>query len=1201
MGDRMGWENNFRPWEKNSRGVCILFHPQFDTTILNTTPDPQGRYLIAEIKINNNLMTLCNIYGPNKDTPSFFTDIFTKLDTKHDEKVIMGDFNLVLDPEIDRYGSNYNNHYASSLLRELMSEYELFDPWRTYNPNCMRFSWRKRNPRLQASRLDFALVSKGLDIENTLYIPAIKTDHDAFFLTVSTEKESRGPGYWKLNTNLLKDPTFVQEMNVKLEELIDRYRDHHPHDAWEKMKTDILKFVKNKSRKKASEKQVAISQLYEKIADLEDKELPLSIRDEEILENSIKELDDLVEEHTKSLIFRSRVKWVEEGEKNTRYFYNLEKSRFKAKTVYKLINDQNQEVTSTKEILEMEREHYQNLYSIEEGVCFKLENNTDIKVNNEERAEQNSKLEMKELSIALDSLKNGKCPGPDGLPAEFYKTFWVKLKPVLHRIYSVSHSEKRLPESLRHGVLNLIPKGGKDARFLKNLRPITLLNTDYKIIEKTVSNRMQKSLERIIHEDQKGFLPGRKIATNIRKALDIVRYCDQNQIASILLSLDFQKCFDQISMSAIMGAVRFFDYGQYIQDWTEILYTDFFVTVQNNGYFSDKIWIQRGVHQGGCCSISYFLLVAEILALTLRKDREIQGIPVNDIIYLLSQFADDMDLFLIYSQQTLNRVLQIFEDFWSSTGFSLSYDKTKIMRIGSLKDSDAKLYTQKNLHWTGDPINILGICVANDEEHALVQNYQEMLTKIRTTLNKWRRRNLSLIGKVNIINTLIGSLFVYKMMVLPNLTNTMLKNFESEFSKFLWNDRKAKIPLRSLQTSKQVGGLKLVDLAKKEMSQKISWIKILQEDSNIRNLVMQTLSPVINMWIFDCELLPEDVKHLEIPSKFWNDMLTAWCYFNKKIKNKDMEINNKDEIIWWNSRIRVQGKPFLWEHAVIKGLYRIKQLYHGCKPISPEEANVLYGLTTLEYNAIMTAIPQEIKRNIRSEVELFWSSNYADLLDKKELTKYIYEELIRYNPRLSALEIKWTELLLREVSTDELCKEFININKMTNIPKLRSFQYRLLNNAIVTNIQLFHWGIMESKNCTFCNLNDENIIHLFCTCLHVKKLWEELESLFSKHLEVKPIFSIENILWNKIHPKPGHAANLMCTVVKQYIYRVKCEKKRPVYKEIRDILYKTENTEKYIAQKNNKMAQHMSKWAPVHEKTPNTSLDIYVQEYLATI
>ena len=105
-----------------------------------------------------------------------------------------------------------------------------------------------------------------------------------------------------------------------------------------------------------------------------------------------------------------------------------------------------------------------------------------------------------------------------------------------------------------------------------------------------------------------------------------------------------------------------------IINWTHLLYSGYSVKAQNNGHFSDPIWIERSVHQGGVNSVNLFLCVAEILALQLRKNKDIQGIPVEEIINLLNQYADDMDVFSLYDQCSLDAIFNTISDFKCQTG-----------------------------------------------------------------------------------------------------------------------------------------------------------------------------------------------------------------------------------------------------------------------------------------------------------------------------------------------------------------------------------------------------------------------------------------------------------------------------------------------------------------------------------------------------
>ena len=201
-------------------------------------------------------------------------------------------------------------------------------------------------------------------------------------------------------------------------------------------------------------------------------------------------------------------------------------------------------------------------------------------------------------------------------------------------------------------VLNLIPKANKDSRLIKNLKPITLLNTDYKIVEKAIANEMIPALEYIISRNQRGFMKDRKISVNIRKMLDIIHLAKTQDLEAVVLSLDFVKCFDKCSFTILHGSLDFFGFGNIVKKWTKILYKDFSVIVQNNGHFSSSIRINKGVHQGGCCLSIYFLVIAEILSLALRSNEKIEGITLAELKNILNQFADDMDIFSLAKENS---------------------------------------------------------------------------------------------------------------------------------------------------------------------------------------------------------------------------------------------------------------------------------------------------------------------------------------------------------------------------------------------------------------------------------------------------------------------------------------------------------------------------------------------------------------------
>ena len=430
-------------------------------------------------------------------------------------------------------------------------------------------------------------------------------------------------------------------------------------------------------------------------------------------------------------------------------------------------------MTNPCQILQAQKEFYGELYDEDSNVEFTMINKYDIKVPEDIRLQQEQQITIQDLQEAIKTMKNNKTPGEDGIPADFYKVFWNQLKTPFMQMVLDCYQQEELHSTARSGILNLIPKPKKDARYIKNLRPITLLNTDYKIIEKVIANKMSPALKHIIHQDQRGFMKDRRISVNIRKMLDIIHQAEKEDLESVVLSLDFVKCFDKCSFSILHGSLDFFGFGKIIQEWTQILYKDFTVKIQNNGHFSAKINIKKGVHQGGCCSSIYFLVIAEILALSLRNNEDIDGITIKDIRNLLNQFADDMDIFSICNEKSLKALHSELQGFHSQSGFTVSYEKTTMYRIGSLRHPCAEMYSMNQFVWSNQDINVLGVTITHD--NLVYKNYDTLCEKTKQVLNAWYNRGLTLIGKVQVVNALVASQFVYKMMVLPIIPPIIIK------------------------------------------------------------------------------------------------------------------------------------------------------------------------------------------------------------------------------------------------------------------------------------------------------------------------------------------------------------------------------------------------------------------------------------------
>ena len=652
--------------------------------------------------------------------------------------------------------------------------------------------------------------------------------------------------------------------------------------AWDYIKCRIRTESISFSIKKTKKQRDYMNTLSERLVHLEERittsPSPLELEE---YDNVKSEIEQYYDQKAKGTLIRSRCKFINEYEKPSKYFLNLENVRQK-KLQISALNIDGQRISNPIQILEAQKVFYSKLFScsetdfnMTEGECNNYLDNVNIpKLSNSTKEVCDGVITMTEVEKAVQELQNNKSPGPGGLPGEFYKIFWNDISDLLLNSFHDAFNNGFLTKSQKQGVLCLIPKKGKDLTKLESWRPLSVLNTDYKILAKVLAKRLKLGLREIINPDQIGYMESRFYGENIRLIADMIDFCKLSKNPCIILLADFEKAFDKINWNFLHACLKRFGFGEIFQKWISTLYYDIESCITNNGHQSEFFKISRGIRQGCPLSALLFLLPAEIVATILRSLVNIKGIVVNNICIKLCQLADDMTLFL-RDNSSVHEAIQVFEEFYRYAGLKLNKSKT----IGIIVQNDGNLYEDEQLgiSWTQNTFKTLGAHFSLDSEETKRLNIKEKIKIIKGILNTWQARTLTLRGKITILKSLVMP-HINILASILRIDKNVVDDIDKLMLDFLWNKGHPLIAKDTLIQPIDLGGLKMVSVFDAFKTTKIMWIKRL---TNSINAKWKTLS--YYMMDIKKELLFNKLYFSTVESypksNFYRDLLQVWFDF----------------------------------------------------------------------------------------------------------------------------------------------------------------------------------------------------------------------------------------------------------------------------------------------------------------------------------
>jgi len=1141
-------------------GVMILVKDIPDLSVLGSEIHTPGHSLSIHVKWMDEEFWIWNIYAPAEPGPrlAFFQSLSPPPPSLVAHCLIGGDFNC-LPSSLDRIGGRSRGITATSpALHTFTGSLDLVDCWRIQNPDikdatCFSIRAFGEDNALIASRLDRWYSPRSLnsrltcDIDHTAR--GITSDHRLVTLKLAAPAiTDRGKGFWMLNTSLLNNPEYRAEIEAFLSgnaiKSQPKFTSLLPWWDWVKLKCKKISInFSNKLKTARSKEEKAL-----KASLFDAKSAWTTNPTNEALSAAYlaaaAALSDFQALALEGAKIRSRVQWTAQGEKPTKYFLNLEKQRGEDRSIPSLLVD-DALLISTPEILQATNAFYEDLYAATPispariAAQNELLNLLDTRVPLPQVEMLEAPITLEDLTAAVDHSARNKSPGLDGIPVDFYKEFWSLIGPLLLSVITETHRLSKLPFSLQTGVISLLFKKG-DRKLLKNWRPISLLTADFKLLGKVLSHRLGTVLPSIISIDQTA-VKGRWIMDSVHLVKALYDACGvDSELKALILFLDQEKAFDRVDHGFLFRALEKFGFGPVFTNWIKIMYQDAKSQIKVNNHLTQSFPITRGVRQGDPLSPLLFVIVIEVLANALRKCQGLDGVllPGIEAAIKVSLYADDTSIF-ISDPACLPAVLDVLERYCLATDAKLNLSKCQGV---SLNQPSPPPHLQLGMAWLppNHCLTHLGIPVGTSID--LDEVWGPVLNEIDVSLAKWKKRNLSLSGRVLITKSLALSKLVYMAFAI-DLPPTPLKRLQSLIWKFIWNGKRDRVSRAVTTLPVGKGGLDCFSIPDYLASFRL---KILQRTLSINSSWtsywkhrLSTCSGTWNLSAVDliCSAAPS--TQLNLPP-FWLAVVKAAQDLLLHLPNSPLLL----EPIFLNPQILLNGKTLFQAHWKLlhqKGLMHIRQLWKIDQFRTIQDLRLDYGIriSNKTRDLLMSAIPPHWSDSLSlspyGPLPLYVIS--VDSLVTEvggEAAKFVTLSCRDFRLRLTSKSHEppscqpyWDDRWNYSTPWNLVWK---NVSLIPD-HKMRDIHWLLIHRKLALHDLLSKWFPDLILCCPYCPGPIASISHTFYHCPIASSLWSRLQILFNSLFPLSTLtFPIsEKVVVTGLLPLPNPNQNCLFT------------------------------------------------------------------------
>jgi len=809
----------------NAGGVAVMINKKIE--IVDTGTDHDGRIAYAKIIMEKETIVIASVYAPAQmnERKKFLEELHLFIPTSL-WSIIGGDFNCVVNPKIDRniLGGQTDVLSYKILKRNFLVPLHLTELFRYKHPKEKVYSYHNFHSNIH-SRIDLFFGTDQIkrNINMIYYTPIGVSDHDGLAIkvkipsptttTASTTKFNR----WICNPAVVKRSSFLTPFQ-KIWDVISYSADFDSLHWWLDLKSSIILLLQDEQKEMIRENRQEMRNLQQRYRYFSRNPNQDDMVQMEMIRSEMKKLLEkriaanthgLYERDIQSLgtLAKSGIAIEQRNKSNVKFLIHPTKGK----------------VDSIDDMIEIASDFYKNLYKkqqIDTNLWSTLFDGIPM-LNDQDKDKLDADLSYEEVHKAVCGMPKRRAPGEDGLTAEV----WEVIFPIVgHRYIQMVNKAKEkgqfLPGFL-NALLTLIKKDGATEGLMKGFRPLSLMNLDYKILSKTLSNRLKLVIGRIIHMNQTYCVPGRMINDNIHLIRSIIE--DQKRLRDPIgiILWDQEKAFDKVNHGYLLAVLQAFGFGESFIRWISLLYSNGSFKIRLNNSLSNPIESKSGVRQGCALSASLFIIALEPLLHRIRTNPRITGIKPPGSQYLEVQkiifpnrrtleeydtvkvlgYADDLTTFVRNCDEE-NETLKMLNLFNASSGGKTNTEKTEMLWMSDWLPPPAFKSKVKQ-----DYCTFLGVPL--DGQGQIPQGIiDQRIAAVKTNMAIWNQYNLSYNERCLILRTFILSRLMY-LLAFVKIPCETTNHLQKLINMFFWKNKRPTIAFRTLVGRKWNGGLAL--------------------------------------------------------------------------------------------------------------------------------------------------------------------------------------------------------------------------------------------------------------------------------------------------------------------------------------------------------------------------------------------------------